>query len=758
MDIEAGIPAAGPGQAVPRAEPARVNSELFARNMDAFKRMAPALYDRLAQIARPQSTLIATPGGGYDIEMGGARLYGGDHHRIARRKVEQFFRTSEAEVRIQIAPPDSHNLDSHSNKPIYRLLKRATEDYKIAFATQRTTKDSLHLVVLGVGLAAHIPLLVRRTKCHHLLLVEPNVEFLYHSLHVFDWVKFLRQFLAEGGSVNFITDPSPILVSQTIQSLLRYFNAPAIDGTFVYLAHPSSFLSGVASDLSKNRDLLLTGLGFLEDERDMVRNSHQNLVDYSGQFMSRRDVRLPVTAFVVASGPSVDNDLDFIRANADRAIVISCGTALRILLSNGIRPDFHMEMENVPVVYDLISKWDQAYSLKGITLVATTTINPRVSSLFDRTIFYIRPGVASCPMFSIGNESLLPFAGPMVSNLGMAFAQHAGASTIYLFGVDCGARDPKRHHGKDTPYEVGEIGFNTKIDQPVPGNFGGTVYSEFVYLWSRDQLQAAILALAPRVIHYNCADGVRIDGATPKLSRTVTLPLLDKAAVVAKIIESYPPYPREKFDAAWTDHNHVRSVLEFRNKLLDITQDSSGVAGTPGQPTGRKSSLLFLDRIVRNLMPRNEAENSPEYHYFRGTVFLAAIAMYYYYGRITNLRKRPVFVRLIREELITLLNDIADYIIAFYRELDPEKTQRDEDAAADLLGSAPKPMAAARKKPKPATRRRPAAGRKKPAATKSRRAPSPSPKRKKTAKRPAAGKKRPRNASRRSIRQRRRTR
>ena len=210
MDIEDGIPAAGPGHEVPGPESGQINPEMFARNMDALKRMGPELHGRLARIVRTQSTLIAVPGGGYDIELGGTRLYGGDHRRIARRKVEQFFRTPENAVRIQINPPATHNLDSHANKPVYRLLKRATEDRGIVFAAQRTTKEAFHLVVLGIGLGAHIPLLARRTKCSHLIIVEPNFEFLYHSLRVFDWSGFLHKFLTRGGERQFPHRPVPV--------------------------------------------------------------------------------------------------------------------------------------------------------------------------------------------------------------------------------------------------------------------------------------------------------------------------------------------------------------------------------------------------------------------------------------------------------------------------------------------------------------------------------------------------------------------
>lgn len=686
------------------SRPGRINPDLFARNMAAFARLLPGLHTRLAQITGTESTLVANPGGGYDIEMGGTRLYDGDPRALARSKVKSFFRTPEERIRVQISPPDTGKLDAHANKPVYNLLKRATGDYGIVFSQKRTTTDCFHLVVLGIGLAEHIPHLVKRTRCRHLVLAEPNIEFIYHSLHTFDWGRFFAGYLKGEQSINFVTDVTPAAISSSVRNLIRYVNAPAFDGTYIYVAHPGSFLDAVTLDISKNRASVITGLGFLEDERDMIRNAYGNLVDYRDKFIGRHDFKPPIPVFVVASGPSIDNDLDFIRANADRAVIVSCGTTLRILLKNGIRPDFHMEMENIPAVYDLISQWSESYSLKGITLVASITIDPRVRTLFERSIFYVRPGIVTWPMFQFGDDTYLLHASPMVANLGLSFAQHTGAGVVYFFGVDCGTRDLKHHHGKDAAYNAGEIEFTTVIDTPVPGNFGGTVYSEFVYLWSRDELHHAILASVPRIAHYNCADGVRIEGATPKLSRTVTLPAVDKAAVVAKLLDSYKDYPADQFEKSWTKRNLVRATLEFCNRLHDGLNDPPKDPKSPATRAGRKSPLDFLARTVKNAVPATPEANTPEHHFFRGTIFMALIACYFYEGRITNPRKRAVFRRLMKEELAGLFRVIADYALDFYRELDPDKIKRDEEEAADLLKK-PKPKAKKAKKPRAKSRK-----------------------------------------------------
>ena len=205
--------------------------------------------------------------------------------------------------------------------------------------------------------------------------------------------------------------------------------------------------------------------------------------------------------------------------------------------------------------------------------------------------------------------------------------------------------------------------------------------------------EGAILAHVPRIVHYNCSDGVRIEGATPRLSRTIALPIRDKAAAVADVVSAHPQYTREHFDKTWTDVDHVRNILRFRNRLLAHCARAESGRGSNRFP------LVYMTDIARELIPPGD-ETTPEMHYFRGTVFLATIGMYYYQGRVIDPRKRRVFRRLVREELANLIREIADRVLEFYRELDPEKTARDEQAAADLL--VPKPAA----KPAAKSRRR----------------------------------------------------
>ena len=686
------------------------NRARFERNMAALKHRIPQLHARLVEIRRPHSTLVATADGGFDVEFGGVLLYGRSAHASAKDHVREFFLKAQGHTRLAVATMDTRSLDSVANKIIYDLMQRAVTDHGIRFSVDTPINHCYHLVVFGIGLAEHIPMLVKRTNCQHLILIEPNLEFIHHSLYTFDWDAFLKRFLRDGRNISFLDAAQPQHTAHVIRTQIRGNGLAFTEGTFIYFAYQSSVFEAIGSELSRDRDLILMGLGFLEDEIDMVRNTQKNLVDFSGRYFQKQDTRFPIPAFVVAAGPSLDNDLDFIRTQIDRAIVISCGTTLRILLRNGIRPDFHMEMENVPAVTELLTKLSADYSLDDITLVASSTIDPGVKSLFKNIVFYFRPGLASFPMFAVDDKSSLSMGLPTVANLGLAFTQEVGCSTIYLFGMDLGTRDQNKHHAKDAAYNVGEIEFKTAIDQPVPGNFGGTVYSERIYLWSRDMAQHSIKLGVPRIVHYNCSDGVRIDGAIPKLSRTITLlPQRDKRSAVARILSTYPQYTRHHFDKAWTDRNLARDVLAFRNVLLAHLR----------APLKRRKSqfkLRYMADILRTLIPPSHLTTS-EIHFYRGTMFQAMIAMYYYEGRVIGGRQHRTFLRLMKETLEKLIMEIAERILSFYRTLDPEKIARDEQAAEDLrippLKSKPRAKAKAQKRVRAARRPPSPRGRKK---------------------------------------------
>ena len=671
------------GESFRPATEADLDRRFFELNLKAFAKYLPTVHQQLSAISQPHSRLLISKRGDFDVEFGGVRLYGMGARANARRRVDDFFKNSVSQRRIGISAATAGAFDQYANAINFTAVRRATTEEGAQFAT-KPTLPCFHIVVMGVGLAEQLPLLIEKSDCQHIVLIEPNIEFLHHSLYTFDWSKFLRKISDEKRILSFNPHSSPKEIAVGVRDQLRFINVAFIDGTYVFKSYQSSLMEAVAQDMAADINLFMTGLGFLEDEIDMVRNTYNNLKDYSGKYFHQKKSACPLPAFVIASGPSLDNDLAFLRENADRAIVISCGTSIRILLRNGIVPDFHMEMENVPAVTDLMGRLSASFSLKDITLVASSTVDPGVKPYFDRVVFYFRAGLASFPLFTPAEDTNMPHGLPTVSNLGLSFAQQIGCKTIHLFGVDLGARDPKKHHAKDAPYNAGELEFNTVIDQPVPGNLGGTVYSEFIYLWSRDQMQEAILRYGPNLNYYNCSDGVRIHGTTPKLSCTLSLtPVSDKKKTVADIFARFDDYTPEMFAKSWADRNVVLDIRAFQKKLLEYCLPIRRASADKRRQSPRVE-LDYMYRVVRALIPSTHP--TPEILYYRGSMFMIMIGLHFQLTRVHDPKKRRAVGRIFREEFIGGIGVIADRIVEFYRGLDPDKIAANEAEADKILG------------------------------------------------------------------------
>jgi len=693
--------------------------ERYEKNVAAFRKWAPWMMPKLDAIKGTATQLMVNDDGDFDIAFQGEKFFRGGSRKWAAERVDNFENKPDVQ-RLAAAPMDSGNLDDVANDTIYRFIKRCVDDEGMKFATGAVDMDCYHMVMLGVGLGDHLPLVIERTDCRNLILFEPNLEFYHHSLFTFDWAGLFDEFDIPGKRIWIFHEPIPIDIALRTRDSVRLMGAHFAEGTFLFQAYPSALLKQARTEILSDANLIVAGMGFLEDEFDMVRNSFNNLKGYTGQYYDRREETVYMPAFVVASGPSLDMDIEFLRENQHRALIVSCGTTLRILLRNGIIPDVQVEMENVPAVADIMDTLAKDHDLSGITLVAANTVDPRVQTHFNRTVFFIRPSLTSSRLFDLGEDATIEFPSPTVANLGFSLACELGFESIYLFGVDLGARNPHKHHASDAIYDTGQIEAGVSADDieiPAPANFGGTMFSEYIYLWSKDMIENKATRYQGRRRFYNCSDGTRIDGILPKLSSMVSVPdQPDKKQIIDEIFESFPHYTAKQFDASWNGPRLRNEMRKFRNTLLvccggdpiddieDLDDNAPAVTNTADmaepeftdtsnleitefrgkhvapvpseyraaaktKPAADRavapSDLDFLVDITRNIIPGGD-EATTEIHFFRGSVFMMMTAINYFAVRVPKGETRKKLADIAREEMADQIVKVADFILWFY--------------------------------------------------------------------------------------------
>ena len=405
-------------------------------------------------------------------------------------------------------------------------------------------------LILGVGLGYHLGYIYERCKIGTLFLFEPDLDLFYASLFCFDWAPLLSYLHQENLGIH-------ILLGQDEQTILNDFSAAVqsrgsflIANAFVMWGYQNDKIKSLMNILQQEYYRLIMGWGFFDDnlialshtveniERGVPFLKHAHKVAYEYQ-------RVPV--FIIANGPSLDDSIDVIAANKDRAILISCGSAISALHKVGIKPDIHVETERTKIVYDFLVNLNDPEYLQDIFFLSTDVIHPNCSTLFKRSALLFKsgePGVMLCHHHFPESRlfTALGVVNPLVGNIGVATPIHLGFKSVYLFGLDNGYKEKGNHHSKLSSYYnneqsaeiLGKIMYGDDQWQR-EANFSGVIISNAMFDTSRHIIEY-VLSTNREVQCFNCSDGAKIKGARPFPSSEVGLfQPIDKAAILDDI-------------------------------------------------------------------------------------------------------------------------------------------------------------------------------------------------------------------------------
>lgn len=656
---------------------AAIDSDRRVDNLAAFERFMPNLFAVLRNHV-PQTQLVECADGSHDIEFRGQRLYdvkgdGTTGPMLARQFVDSL--RGNPRSRLLINPLDRKNLDNTTAIYVSRMLKRGVDD-GIVFLESPNDDGAYHLLMVGMGLGYHLTELIEFCRPFSVCVIEPNIDFLYHSLATFDWKSLLQRRAEWPVSVTVLNEGDAEFYARSMRAHCRHANPSATDGTLIAEAYANDTMAAAVKIFRRDAHLVHTGLGFIQDEMEMVRASYFNLVPHDDfRVFLQSDKRLDLPAFVVGSGPSIDDDLDFIRANQDKAVIFSCGSALGVLLANGIRPDFQVMLENGEAPRLMLESMAQKYDYTGIRLLASNTISPQTRALFGERAFFMRKSLSSYAMFSPGDEHSLERSGPTVTNTGLEAALRSGFGEIYLFGCDLGARSPERHHSRFSPYHMAEraadydaaVVFAQTLPMRELGNFGGIVFTNDIMTWSRDAMEASIVTTGANRRIFNCSDGMRIKGARPQVSSGVRLNAAkeSKAAVLDRLVGRWPAASSFKFRERWESIDWRGLVRNYANRLIEVCE---------ARP---ERTQEFLHRIGPILISDHHRYPSFEELYLRGTVFVSVISADYYSRRVHPPERREAFQDVAYAELANTLRMMVDQTVWFFDHIDEFHTHTD---------------------------------------------------------------------------------
>ena len=435
------------------------------------------------------------------------------------------------------------HLENTTNFLHVDLMKAMGASYnktrKALAVNNKVDKKIPSCVIFGIGLGYHLMPLLEATTAAYLSVFEPNEDYFFASLFCFDWAEYLDKIDQSGAFLYLGIGDSENEIYQQLYQRAQDIGAFSISNSFFYLHYKSPAVQRLINEIKNNFHQFFMGWGFFDDALMSMAHSI-GVIEKSPRILKHKPPLKRVVKdfpiFIVANGPSLDNDIEKIRQLREQVIIVSCNSATTALLAQGITPDFHIALERTKATADFLSAHISKADRQKINLLVLNVMYPETLDLFkwsgialkgheSGTVLYqmaqIRAGAPITPTIGYSN--------PLVGNTGLSFFTNLGFENIYLFGVDSGYLDQEHHHSKSSYYysKSGKAIYEPlKMGKEfrVAGNFGCDVITDPFLYTGKQQMERLLESFkSSQLSCFNCSDGAKIEGAIPLRSDDILL-------------------------------------------------------------------------------------------------------------------------------------------------------------------------------------------------------------------------------------------
>jgi len=494
----------------------------FLTNMAVMKKFMPEIFEFYQNYTPTRAKLTFDHNGEINMVSEGALVYEEHAKANSYKQAETFY--DEPRLFSYSLSKDGNGLFEHESalNKIYEKRELEKPDSKYNLLKHEQHMDLLTMI--GVGLGFHIERLFQLVDVRCFYLYEPDPDCFYCAMHCIDFGPLIERCFSLGGAFTiklggnanqYVNGLSVFLTTHGFSNIARFFNyrhyrSEATDETFQRIFELAYRYS--------------SGWGFFEDEIISIDHTMSNVKAGFPIILNKKNFenklrKKPV--FIIGNGPSLDDTIEFVKANAANAIVFSCGTALKPILDAGIMPDFHIEMERTAELYPWVDAIGHKDKLKQINIIALNTVYTKILTLFKNAYLLSKPKDGGMDfLYEFLDADKYPAVdacNPTVSNAATAAAVYLGFETMYLFGVDYGWVDEEHHHSKGSIYyQKGSHAERKtmKADMKVAGNFEEEVSTTQHFDNSRASLEI-LLEKNPDISCYNCSNGANIQLTKP---------------------------------------------------------------------------------------------------------------------------------------------------------------------------------------------------------------------------------------------------
>ena len=401
-----------------------------------------------------------------------------------------------------------------------------TKDY-LEYRVKKKFKRVDKFIFMGTLLGRHIPKIANKINASSYLILERNLEIFRLSLFTVDYT-----ILGGKGAIFSIMD-STSKEEKKIYNYLSFYN---IDN---YLLK----LSITNINIDKYIDIILNLLSIMSPTAyDYNRyiyvhtNRTTRKLQENYKFLNFNSIKENSNLFenipilYIAAGPSLDDNLEWVKKNQNNFFIVCIGRALKKLVDNEIRVDVVATLDEQEFLADTQFDDETIRKLgKNTLLFAGSITNENVLNKFDKkNIFIFEVFYCLCK----GNSA---YGGFSIGEIALHLLLEFKPKEIFILGLDLALNQKTgATHSTGNTFGTSQINLDEEQDRSnfdirsslvkVKGNFTKEVYTTPIFYGSIKMLEDIVRRKDKSIKIYNLSkNGARFGGVIPKKTEQIDL-------------------------------------------------------------------------------------------------------------------------------------------------------------------------------------------------------------------------------------------
>ncbi len=476
--------------------------EIYTKNINFFRHYDPILYDRINQCEEKEYFIDYIDNHFELVDSNNTPIYNCDPFYDAQYRADSIQNNESMLQTIDIS--EYHTIKSNEKFDIDKFLNEYIELIK------NHQIDQTHIekfMFIGTLLGAHLTDISRVINASSYFIYEKNLEIFRLSLFLTDYEE-----IAQNATLYF----SIALEEQAHTKVLDQFLEDHWENNYAIKFELANVdyvqpLENILNHISHETHLLYTYEDYLKSFKYGIRNFLHNKENGIIKTKQPSTILSNKPILFLGSGPSLEQEKDFLIQNQDSFIIVTAVSTLKFLDKNNIIPDIIITLDNSAHVTENLNVSSEIY--QDSLIFASINTDSKVFDKLQNQKLFLVPD--SLELF----HEVGYLTGSTVGDVGLKLLLNLGANDLYLLGIDAalnqksGATHNATHISHDqqnlelTPfYESENIDFyKTKVK--VKGNFTNEVVSTLYFKDIIEQINSLTTNVNKNVSIYNLSHG-----------------------------------------------------------------------------------------------------------------------------------------------------------------------------------------------------------------------------------------------------------